>query len=439
MTENCAFQHLHLATFTPAAPTTLDVAALAAGAGGDASDRAVATAPAIAAATCAPPASATIVGVPTFARTVAASPPLEPPPAPPPRRAPTATSRTMPPPTLPVPEVVAPLQEGQVRPPGGGSTQSEKGQMIMKVLKLLLRRGDRRSCSRAPCSRARGNTTKAKNARKEGKKPAKGRKKKAKARRRETMNGKDLWDISNMVKDANVNGLKRERSKGKDGDDESHFSLKVTKFKTRGRTRAVTEKNMANMREPLEIDRSSGGDDGMSSDDENESNVSGCTTTAPNAKVVQVSPETVHSASCTSRHSGKDEGGEREVRPPRVLSCQDVFGDKEGQSVFDLDTEDEGLFDKKVTTFLREEKVMTFLMDVTDQGKGVGDDTRVQPCGGMIPGDEEATLCQEKATSTGEVSDQGKGVGDDTRAQPCHGMIPGDEGTTFYRFTRRKR
>ena len=82
---------------------------------------------------------------------------------------------------------------------------------------------------------------------------------------------------------------------------------------------------------------------------------------------------------------------------------------------------------------------MTFLMDVTDQGKGVGDDTRVQPCGGMIPGDEEATLCQEKATSTGEVSDQGKGVGDDTRAQPCHGMIPGDEGTTFYRFTRRKR
>ena len=82
---------------------------------------------------------------------------------------------------------------------------------------------------------------------------------------------------------------------------------------------------------------------------------------------------------------------------------------------------------------------MTFLMDVTDQGKGVGADTRVQPCGGMIPGDEEATLCQEKATSTGEVSDQGKGVGDDTRAQPCHGMIPGDEGTTFYRFTRRKR
>ena len=154
---------------------------------------------------------------------------------------------------------------------------------------------------------------------------------------------------------------------------------------------------------------------------------------------VHVAPETVHSASCTSRHSGKDEGGEREVRPPRVLSCQDVFGDKEGQSDFDLDTEDEGLFDKKVTTFLREEKVMTFLMDVTDQGKGVGDDTRVQPCGGVIPGDEEATLCQEKATSTGEVSDQGKGVGDDTRAQPCHGMIPGDEGTTFHRFTRRKR
>ena len=284
VTENCAFQHLHLATFTPAAPTTLDVAALAAGAGGDASDRAVATAPAIAAATCAPPASATIVGVPTFARTVAASPPLEPPPAPPPRRAPTATSRTMPPPTLPVTEVVATLQEGQVRPPGGGSTQSEKGQMIMKVLKLLLRRGDRRSCSRAPCSRARGNTTKAKNARKEGKKPAKGRKKKAKARRKETMNGKDLWDTSNMIKDANVNGLKREHSKGKDGDDESHFSLKVTKFKTRGRTRAITEKNMANMREPLEIDKSSGGDAGRSSDNENERNVSGCTTTAPNAK-----------------------------------------------------------------------------------------------------------------------------------------------------------
>ena len=164
----------------------------------------------------------------------------------------------------------------------------------------------------------------------------------------------------------------------------------------------------------------------MSSDDENESNVSGCTTTAPNAKVVQVSPETVHSASCTSRHSGKDEGGEREVRPPKVLSCQDVFGDKEGQSEFDLDTDNENLFDEKVTTFLRE---------VSDQGKGVGDDTRVQPCGGMIPGDKEATLCQEKATSTGEVSDQGKGVGDDTRAQPCHGMIPGDEGTTFYRFT----
>ena len=432
MTENCAFQHLHLATFTPAAPTTLDVAALAAGAGGDASDRAVATAPAIAAATCAPPASATIVGVPTFARTVAASPPLEPPPAPPPRRAPTATSRTMPPPTLPVPEVVAPLQEGQVRPPGGGSTQSEKDQMILQVLELLLRRGDRRSCSRAPCSRARGNTTKAKNARKEGKKPAKGRKKKAKARRRETMNGKDLWDISNMVKDANVNGLKRERSKGKDGDDESHFSLKVTKFKTRGRTRAVTEKNMANMREPLEIDRSSGGDDGMSSDDENESNVSGCTTTAPNAKVVQVSPETVHSASCTSRHSGKDEGGEREVRPPRVLSCQDVFGAKtdketerevpapsllscqgvpkvetneEGQSVFGLETDEESFSHEKATS----------MGEVSDQGKGVGDNTRVQPCGGMIPGDKETTLRHEKATSIGEVLDQGKGMGDNTR------------------------
>ena len=192
----------------------------------------------------------------------------------------------------------------------------------------------------------------------------------------------------------------------------------------------MTEKNMANMREPLEIDKSSGGDDGMSSDDENESNVSGCTTTAPNAKVVHVAPETVHSASCTSRHSGKDKGGEREVRPPRVLSCQDVFGNKEGQSVFDLDTNNEHLFDEKVTTFLRE---------VSDQGKGVGDNTRVQPCGGMIPGDEEATLCQEKATSIGEVSDQGKGVGDDTRAQPCHGMIPGDEGTTFYRFTHRKR
>ena len=345
----------------------------------------------------------------------------------------------MPPPTLPVPEVVAPLQEGQVRPPGGWSTQSEKDQMIVQVLELLLRRGDRRSCSRAPCSRARGNTTKAKNARKKGKKTAKGRKKKAKARRKETINGKDLWDTSNMIKDANVNGLRREHSKGKDGDDESHFSLKVTKFKRRGRTRAMTEKSMANMREPIEIDKSSGGDDGMSSDNEDERNVSGCTTAAPNAKLIHVAPETVHSASCTSRHSGKDEGGVREVRPPRVLSCQDVFGDKEGQSVFDLDTDEENLLDEKVTTFLLDEKVMTFLRDVSDQGKGVGDDPRVQPCGKMIPGDEEATLCQEKATSTGEVLDQGKGVGDNTRAQPSHGMIPGDEGTTFYRFTHRKR
>ena len=91
-------------------------------------------------------------------------------------------------------------------------------------------------------SRARGNTTKAKNARNRGKKPAKGRKKKAKARRKETINGKDLWDTSNMIKGANVNGLKREYSKGKDGDDESHYSLTVIESKTTGRTRAITEK-----------------------------------------------------------------------------------------------------------------------------------------------------------------------------------------------------
>ena len=87
-----------------------------------------------------------------------------------------------------------------------------------------------------------------------------------------------------MIKGANVNGLKREYSKGKDGDDESHYSLTVIESKTTGRTRAITEKNKANMRQPLEIDKSSGGDDGMSSENENERNVSGCTTTAPNAK-----------------------------------------------------------------------------------------------------------------------------------------------------------
>ena len=133
-------------------------------------------------------------------------------------------------------------------------------------------------------SRARGNTTKAKNARKKGKKPAKGRNNKAKAKRRETINGKDIWDTRNMIKDANVSGLKRKYCKGKDGDDESHYSLQLTKFKTRGRTRAITEKNMANMREPLEIDKTSGGDAGRSSDNENERNVSGCTATAPKAK-----------------------------------------------------------------------------------------------------------------------------------------------------------
>ena len=133
-------------------------------------------------------------------------------------------------------------------------------------------------------SRARGNTTKAKNARKKAKKPAKGRKKKAKARRKETINGKDLWDTSNMIKGANVNGLKREYSKGKDDDDESHYSLTVIESKTTGRTRAITEKNKANMRQPLEIDKSSGGDDDMSSENENDRKVSGCTTTAPNAK-----------------------------------------------------------------------------------------------------------------------------------------------------------
>ena len=87
-----------------------------------------------------------------------------------------------------------------------------------------------------------------------------------------------------MIKDANVSGLKRKYCKGKDGDDESHYSLQLTKFKTRGRTRAITEKNMANMREPLEIDKTSGGDAGRSSDNENERNVSGCTATAPKAK-----------------------------------------------------------------------------------------------------------------------------------------------------------
>ena len=87
-----------------------------------------------------------------------------------------------------------------------------------------------------------------------------------------------------MIKGVNVNRLERVWSKGKDGDDESHFSLKVIKIKRTGRTRAITEKNMANMRQPVVIDKSSGGDDGMSSDNENERNVSGCTTTAPKAK-----------------------------------------------------------------------------------------------------------------------------------------------------------
>ena len=55
--------------------------------------------------------------------------------------------------------------------------------------------------------------------------------------------------------------------------------------------------------------------------------------------------------------------------------------------------------------------------EVSDQGKGVGDNTRMQPCGGMIPGDKETTFHHEKATSMGEVLDQGKGVGDNTRVQ----------------------
>ena len=35
----------------------------------------------------------------------------------------------------------------------------------------------------------------------------------------------------------------------------------------------------------------------------------------------------------------------------------------------------------------------------------------------------------------GDVSDQGKGVGDNTHVQPCGGMIPGDKETMFYRCT----
>ena len=87
-----------------------------------------------------------------------------------------------------------------------------------------------------------------------------------------------------MIKGVNVNRLERVRSKGKDGDDESHFSLKVIKFKTTGRTRAITEKNKANKLQPMEIDKSSGEDDDISSEDEKDHNVSGCTTTAPNSK-----------------------------------------------------------------------------------------------------------------------------------------------------------
>ena len=91
-------------------------------------------------------------------------------------------------------------------------------------------------------SRAKGNTTKANNAQKKVRNPAQGRKKKAKARQKETINGKDLWDTSNVIKGGNVNRLERVWSKGKDGDDESHFSLKVISIKPRGRTRAISEK-----------------------------------------------------------------------------------------------------------------------------------------------------------------------------------------------------
>ena len=45
-----------------------------------------------------------------------------------------------------------------------------------------------------------------------------------------------------MIKGGNVNRLERVWSKGKDGDDESHFSLKVISFKTTGRMRAISGK-----------------------------------------------------------------------------------------------------------------------------------------------------------------------------------------------------
>ena len=379
VTENCAFQHLHLATFTPAAPTTLDVAALAAGARGDASDRAVATAPAIAAATCAPPASATIAGVPIFARTVAVSPPLEPPPAPPPRRAPTATSRTMPPPTLPVPEVVAPLQEGQVRPPGGGSTQSEKDQVILQVLELLLRRGDRRSCSRAPSSSLASGSLSSTVGEKSEKEQ-----KILQCQDSVSVAGEALarTPLSSLARQPVPVGEQSE----KDQMIQQVLELLLRRGDRRSCSRAPSSSLASGSLSATVREKS-----------EEEQKILQCQHSVAVAgetlartpfsslarQPVHVAPETVHSASCTSRHSGKDEGGEREVRPPKVLSCQDVFGDKEGQSEFDLDTDNENLFDEKVTTFLRE---------VSDQGKGVGDDTRVQPCGGMIPGDEETTF-----------------------------------------------
>ena len=55
-------------------------------------------------------------------------------------------------------------------------------------------------------------------------------------------------------------------------------------FKTTGRTRAISEKNQANKLQPVEIDKSSGEYDNISSEDEKDHNVSGGTTTAPNAK-----------------------------------------------------------------------------------------------------------------------------------------------------------
>ena len=70
---------------------------------------------------------------------------------------------------------------------------------------------------------------------------------------------------------------------------------------------------------------------------------------------------------------------------PTALKFQGVFKaetDEESESAFHLDTDDEGLSDKKTTS----------MGEVSDQGKGVGDNARVEPGGGVTPGDKETTF-----------------------------------------------